>query len=598
MGQPQPGIAVARAPVAGYTRPVAGARCGVAPACAPQQPLLVTIQQLKAAPVPGRPLPVQIAFQGGGARLFGHLAVCEVLEQFRANGHIEIKRLAGSSAGALAAAALSCGEPVSTIRERYRSEAAKLAAELRTQGACRWPKRALRLIRVALGSSFFRIDLAQVFGRIYQPKKPTFSVRELEPRTHIYFADIRENRMRKAADDESVRQALADSCNFPFAFSGWQRRADRIDGGLTQNLPIDDLYEHQAEGEVIAISFADEHAKPGRIPIVSHVQQMFATAVGASVDRSKRILGEANVFLIETDITTFEFERAMREGFDSPYHAIKEAFTVWLNNWLRARSSTSYWVKPSNRSSNLPPALVLQIDDDIGTRPVVRVEKSITADIALLEGAGRLHKGYRTRYQAMVRVLRPTHIVKFQVDIDIADSPGQVELKCAATDLADNPKIFTVQVHRTQNQTQRSNKCEIYFCFENPLNKDQQLILRYDLLSSDIYPDATAGVEYSTVSARLAAHQSAILVVGFPASHNFLQKRVHDMKDCPDDCRRFKNYNRSRDDFIESRPGTYDEVRDFLALGEQAQRYDFVIRKVEDLPLGKAFGFMLDARQG
>ena len=57
-------------------------------------------------------VPVQVVFQGGGAKLCVLMAVCEVLKEFQSQGRIVINRVAGSSAGGIAAAMLSSNKPI------------------------------------------------------------------------------------------------------------------------------------------------------------------------------------------------------------------------------------------------------------------------------------------------------------------------------------------------------------------------------------------------------------------------------------------------------------------------------------------------------
>jgi predicted acylesterase/phospholipase RssA len=48
-------------------------------------------------------MPLQIVFQGGGAKLCALMAVCDALREYEEKSYIQIKRVGGSSAGAIAA---------------------------------------------------------------------------------------------------------------------------------------------------------------------------------------------------------------------------------------------------------------------------------------------------------------------------------------------------------------------------------------------------------------------------------------------------------------------------------------------------------------
>ncbi len=51
---------------------------------------------------------IQVAFQGGGAKFAALLAVVETLQELQKSGDIEVTRVSGASAGAIAAAILAC----------------------------------------------------------------------------------------------------------------------------------------------------------------------------------------------------------------------------------------------------------------------------------------------------------------------------------------------------------------------------------------------------------------------------------------------------------------------------------------------------------
>ena len=63
---------------------------------------------------------VQVVFQGGGAKLCVLMAVCEVLRDYETEGKIQITRVAGSSAGAIAAVMLASERSIEAYRERLK----------------------------------------------------------------------------------------------------------------------------------------------------------------------------------------------------------------------------------------------------------------------------------------------------------------------------------------------------------------------------------------------------------------------------------------------------------------------------------------------
>lgn len=95
------------------------------------------------------PAPIQVVFQGGGAKLCLLMAVAEVLQKYQSAGRIEVRRVAGSSAGAIAAVMLASGKPVETYRAELKSIADKYLKSTKTSS---W----LGAWRVFRGGPYFK----------------------------------------------------------------------------------------------------------------------------------------------------------------------------------------------------------------------------------------------------------------------------------------------------------------------------------------------------------------------------------------------------------------------------------------------------------
>jgi predicted acylesterase/phospholipase RssA len=123
------------------------------------------------------PVPVQIVFQGGGAKLCALMAVCEVLHAFEKEERITVTRLAGSSAGAIAAAMLGSRQPISDFKFNLRTIAADYLPFMnisKFRGA--W--------RIYRGHPWFReIRLSEIFNKLFTNGPKT--VGDLRPTTHI-----------------------------------------------------------------------------------------------------------------------------------------------------------------------------------------------------------------------------------------------------------------------------------------------------------------------------------------------------------------------------------------------------------------------------
>src|SRR5262249_18340901 len=130
--------------------------------------------------------------------------------------------------------------------------------------------------------------------------------------------------------DESLPKALSKSCNFPFAFTGSGSDLTDVDGGLALNLPLDDLKANPSAGEVIAITFSPKFYRREGHPLISFAKSLFAAAVQSGVERSRTIADnrndpdceeeeKQNVFIIDTEIDTFDFGKALDIGLKAEY---------------------------------------------------------------------------------------------------------------------------------------------------------------------------------------------------------------------------------------------------------------------------------------
>src|SRR5689334_23025968 len=128
---------------------------------------------------------LQIVFQGGGAKLYALMAVCEVLQKYESDQKIRITRAGGTSAGAIAAAML--GSPNTTIEEfRGRTlEAARTLMSSPRYGIVR------SLFRIRNGHAYFaKLDLDAILQKLFSPDGSKTRVSDLRFDTEIYFTHL------------------------------------------------------------------------------------------------------------------------------------------------------------------------------------------------------------------------------------------------------------------------------------------------------------------------------------------------------------------------------------------------------------------------
>ncbi len=217
------------------------------------------------------PLRIQLAVQGGGARLSLLLGAMQAVQnaeqQNGAARAIRVTRFAGTSAGALAAALLAVGHPIDDVRATLLSHRAELETMLQ------FPSPAGMAWRAYRGRPI--VDLApirQKLGRFFATRPDAKEQRQLR------FSDLTaENGYRPLAvvasdvvaggshtfsvettPDESIVNALMASIAVPFLFQSHATSPGQpllVDGGLCENLPIDALVNYcETDGPVVAIA--------------------------------------------------------------------------------------------------------------------------------------------------------------------------------------------------------------------------------------------------------------------------------------------------------------------------------------------------------
>jgi predicted acylesterase/phospholipase RssA len=256
-----------------------------------------------------KPLRVQVAFQGGGARLIGLLPVVEQLLLAEKAGHIEITRVAGTSAGAIAAALLVAEtdgekvrkalagfdlsravrpkvklpsrrehdqdgdlEPRSPVAPQFGAKPrfGLLGPFVRPLGVARrvwdhrrilWPILRGQTLADAVAIEELILSLLKL-GPLESWGTRDITFRELReaPRLRrtgrilrLVSANVVKRRQFAAySDDASVAAAVLDSARLPFVFGNAHPDhppPDHFDGGITANLPVEVLEQDDSSDD-------------------------------------------------------------------------------------------------------------------------------------------------------------------------------------------------------------------------------------------------------------------------------------------------------------------------------------------------------------
>jgi predicted acylesterase/phospholipase RssA len=547
------------------------------------------------------PIPIQVVFQGGGAKLCVLMAVCEVLKKFAAEGIIEITRVAGSSAGAIAAAMLASKRPMDTYKVQVGALGTKYLSQLKTrQWAGAW--------RVYNGVAYFNnFNLEDFFEELFSREGGPKYVGDLRPDAQLYFTDLYSLEARVAPRDEPLPQALAKSCRIPFAFVGYGSGNTGVDGGLALNLPVDDLKrEEPTKGSVIGISFSSGFGNTNKSGLLSYTQQLFSAAIQSGVARSEAILGKQNVFRIDTDIGTFDFKQALSEGLGVHYKLTSQQFETWLRIWLKSfgpipvaqRDHVKRLIRPVLSNIPLAPAIIREIDDRHKAEPSTRALSVKSYETALLNDGGKFAGKYRTRTVMTFEVLRPINVIQFEFQMGPSGSFTRANLGCAAVDARGDSLRFTPDVQELTKPNDTLRTFRVYFLFDerlSPTIPSQSYVVEYQCESDDPYPDLGQKPETASLFRWQGDANEMTLGIAFPRSKWTSMPKVTDLAELPpSELERVRYQSDPDEELVRSEPLAASDLIPWMDLDLPADNYLLVGRRVGKIQQSQGFGFAIE----
>lgn len=295
----------------------------------------------KAPYEPPKPLPVQLALQGGGAKICTLMAAMEAVEELEAENIIRVTRVAGTSAGSLvgclfaakvkmgeARAYLVGGEGKKLLRYFPEPSLWKMG-RLYLYGQPIWDVTELkgRLTKLFEKKKIVELSHFLTQGRGI-PVKVVAADLAISDKV-VYPDDLRGKRKR-------VVDAIMDSCGLPFYMRAWGGGTVAVDGGICENLPSEVLKDGDQEqlGRVAAFIFPKAELKlPQNFKTFS--LGLLEVAMNHSIARSMESLKEAQRFPIPTTIDTFDFKTALDVGLqDEYYNNMKDAARKFLKDFV------------------------------------------------------------------------------------------------------------------------------------------------------------------------------------------------------------------------------------------------------------------------
>jgi predicted acylesterase/phospholipase RssA len=547
------------------------------------------------------PAKIQVVFQGGGAKLVCLMAVADVLQTYQNNKKIEITRTAGSSAGAIAAVMLATDPSKKSIKV-YKSDLLRVGAKYLKAMKTSLP---VGLWHIAWGASYFGdFDLKSLFNELICGDDLQF-LHELSVKdTRVYYTDLYSLNSYAAAADQSIAQALAESCNFPFAFVGFGAGNTRVDGGLALNLPVDQLRdEASAKGPVIAIGFQNNFGNQTKRNILSYTQQLFSAAVQSSVYRSEEILGREHVHRINTSIGTFDFEMALDIGLSSEYERVSLKFAYWLDEWLAKHGPVVSAPRSSLRllrpalSPPWPIAVVNELNDRIKSDSSTKALSVLDFETALFDEEGNFANKYFCRALKTFEIVRSINSIQFSFQVGRIGSFDSANLACSGYDSRGAPLAFNTHVQELTKSGDKLRSFRVFFLFNDPLlpsSPNQPYTVEYQYEASDPYPNLGKGPEARTLGLRQGAAEIAVVGVAFPRSKLATTSKVTDIHVASAQLLRDANYDVDDDVLVPSEELQLFEFVDQMNLAHGVDKYWLVGRRVENASRESAFGFVIE----
>ena len=261
-------------------------------------------------------IPIQLAIQGGGARISYLLAALEALQQLKREGALRVTRIAGTSAGAIAGALYAARVDMQRARDTFEAHREELLRAFpRTSASLRaaW--------KLLTRQPFWdAAPLQSVLVRLLGPRQ---TIGDLEIPLVIVASDL--TNMQPCVYEhaaEPLISSLMDSAGIPFFLrapvDGHSAYRVIVDGGVCENLPSEKLSFNEADGEVVGITFAASRTGAPLHGYFDFMRAVLETALNASVLRAQLALG-LNNFVIRTSLDSFDFARGFTEGLGAEY---------------------------------------------------------------------------------------------------------------------------------------------------------------------------------------------------------------------------------------------------------------------------------------
>jgi predicted acylesterase/phospholipase RssA len=314
-----------------------------------------------------QPLNIQLAIQGGGAKICALMAAIEALEELQGK-EINVTRIAGTSAGSIVGCLFAAGVPMKDLKKLLVGGG--LGDELvKLFKTPRYVKLALQAYR---GQPLWETLVVQQKLETLFKEQGVHFLKDLKSKKGIEViviaADLRDGQMVQSSQETSIVGAIMDSCGLPYCFRTWKQGvgggAVIVDGGICENLPVDVLkQEADKYGPVAALSFFPT-PRPTPSTVTSFSMALLDTAMNNAVNRAKALLPPDHVFEIETSVTTFDFPKALKDGLGEEYWRINKQAEEFFEEFVKLQRKLLHHV--AEDPWNEPNATLKELMQNLG----------------------------------------------------------------------------------------------------------------------------------------------------------------------------------------------------------------------------------------
>lgn len=288
---------------------------------------------------------VNIAFEGGGARLATLIAAAHAVSELERDGELHLGAVSGSSAGSLAAFLLGSKRNFEVVKKTLKRKDGEIRRNFPPMGTIRLWWRGLLFYVFGFpifAPNKFNDIVSSVLESVGVNPNKSLSEYCTDCKIHIIVSDIYQHKSIACELQKPVRDALRDSCAIPFVFASFKNdcQGQFVDGGVFDNLPTEILMDsHNSRAPVFAIGFNPEKVKAAN-SAADYLLTLISSVVSHRVSESRKSIGEERVLSLSTRLGTFDFDKMVSIGIEEEYDSIKKQTREFFSNWLAGLAQT------------------------------------------------------------------------------------------------------------------------------------------------------------------------------------------------------------------------------------------------------------------